>query len=140
MTPAGRCPNQAQRIEHRRLETRVLAMRLPRSRALNWGVVVIALFVCGIGKREDRYSCHLCRGLKERRITTLVSMPVWQGETPVRFRTIETPHRHDWWRYSYSYSNGLGGCLGSGVACHTDGRYKDEQTGVAVARGSPRTK
>ena len=67
-------------------------------------------------------------------------LPLSLRESLTRSRVMNISHRHDWWRYSYAYRNGLGGCLGSGVACHTDGRFKDEQPRVAVADDSPRGK
>ncbi len=93
------------------------------------GVVLLAL---GFSWREDRYSCHLCRALKEEQTTSLLAYPIRSREKPAESVGSVTPHQHVWWRYSYEYSNGLGGCLGAGVACHTDGLYKDEQGKAGV--------
>ncbi len=98
------------------------------------------ILVVGSGRRENRYSCHLCRSLMERETTTLLSWPVSERESLTPSRSTGVAHRHDWWRYSYAYREGLGGCLGTGVACRTDGRFKDEPRGGAVADDSPRWK
>jgi hypothetical protein len=81
----------------------------------------LALVALGAGAREDRYSCHLCMALKEVRTRSLFSLPMIRREGLSSRGNAEFRHEHDWYRYSYHYSNGIGGCLGSGVVCHTDG-------------------
>ena len=116
-------------------------MRLPRTHTFCNMMLIGELFlVFGVRWREDRYSCHLCRSLIEHQTTTVMSWPLSVRQSLTRSRSTDLSHRHDWWRYSYAYADGLGGCLGSGVACHTDGRFKDEQRGIAVADDSPRRK
>ncbi len=108
-------------------------MRLPRTRLIvRASLAAVVLLALGINWREDRYSCHLCRALKEKQTTSLLAWPLWWRENPAQSGDSHLPHRHDWLRYSYSYRNGLGGCLRSGVACRTDGRYRD-------GRGEPGT-
>src|SRR5690348_8179291 len=103
-------------------------MSVPRRR--RWlgrvALAVGATLVLGTYWREDRYSCHLCRALKDVRISSFLAWPVRSRERLSKPGPDGPGHGHDWWRYSYAYSNGLGGCLGSGVVCHTDGRYKDQ--------------
>ncbi len=106
-------------------------MRLSRTRLIGQATLVGVVFiVLGTGWREDRYSCHLCRGLKERQTTTWLNWCLGSQETISQFGAASVPHAHDWWRYSYFVSSGPGGCLGKSVTCHTDGRYKDEQLEV----------
>jgi hypothetical protein len=116
-------------------------MRLPRTRIIGRvsliGVVSLAL---GVRWREDRYSCHLCRALKEEQSTSWVGWPVRWRESVAESGDAVVHHRHDWWRYSYAYRNGLGGCLGAGVACHTDGRYKDQRREAGIRAGLPESK
>ena len=83
--------------------------------------------------REDRLSCHLCRARKEVRVTSLFGRPLSHRETVSYPGRSEIGHVHDWWPYSDEYRNGLGGCLGSGVACKAD-RYRDGSLVAAPAR------
>ena len=97
--------------------------------AKQWlGLVVIVAGAAGIlgpGSREDRYSCNACRALKEVRSTKIFNWVVQRQE--LKSGTTGADHVHEWLLYSYSYSNGVLGCLGGGVACKTDGRFKNEQ-------------
>src|SRR4051812_48159236 len=105
------------------VESLSMQLQLPRTRIIcGMPFIGALLLVVGSRWREDRYSCHLCRSLMERQTTTLLIWPVSVRESLTPSRSMGISHRHDWWRYSYAYRDGLGGCLGSGVACHTDGR------------------
>jgi hypothetical protein len=102
-------------------------MRRPQMPSIGLAIVIcIALLVVGIHWREERYSCHVCRATKEVRTSSLLLWPIRRGQVLSFPRELGPAHQHDWWRYSYAYSNGLAGCLGRGVACHTDGRYKKD--------------
>ena len=83
-----------------------------------------AVLVLGTRWREDRYSCHLCRARKEIQTASLVLWPVSRHEAVSYPGPASAGHEHDWWRYSYHYSNGLGGCLGGGAGSKPY-RYKD---------------
>lgn len=87
----------------------------------------ITLIVMALSFREQResYSCHDCKALKDVHSTSILGWSVRRREATSSAGNPQIGHRHDWWRYSSAYSNGLGGVLGSGVGCHTDGRYKD---------------
>ncbi len=111
-------------------------MSLPRMTRVDALVVVLAVSILGPQWRLDCYSCHLCRARKELTYSSFVGVRVRWRETVSDHGDTRVLHRHDWWRYSYSYSNGLGGCLGGGVACHTDGRYRDEQHDFVSESGS----
>jgi len=79
----------------------------------------------GLQNRRDAYSCHICRARKDLRTRSVWGVPVQQAESETVPGNPEIAHRHDWWRYSFAYSNGPYGTLGCGAACHTEGRYKD---------------
>jgi len=103
----------------------------PRIRLMSWAIVVTGVFIfiaSGFQWREDRYSCHVCRALSEAQTISFFSLPVWQYQESSRQGEVVPSHRHAWWRYSYAYSDGPMGCLGKGTVCHTDGRFRDEQT------------
>jgi hypothetical protein len=90
-------------------------------------LVSLVLVVIFSNVRGESYSCHLCR---EREVLQTWSLFVW----PLRRSWVVSfpgragaNHVHDWWRFSRSYSDGLGGWLGSGVGCNAD-RYRDGST------------
>lgn len=89
-------------------------------------LLTLTAVVFGIGFREDRFSCHRCRSLKELKTDSFLSVPIRQREV-LSFRgNIGLNHAHDWWRYSRYDSKGLGGWLAKSVACKTNGRYRDD--------------
>jgi hypothetical protein len=90
-------------------------------------IAVGAVLVLGARSREDRFSCRLCRARKEVRTAWLVLLPVSRREAVSYPGRVVFGHEHDWWRYSYHYRSGFGGCLGSGVGCKP-GRYRDGST------------
>ncbi len=98
--------------------------------ALAFGVFL----VLGARSREDRFSCHLCRARKEVRMDWLIMWPVSRREAVSYPGRAGVGHGHDWWRYSYYYSNGFGGCLGIGVGCKPD-RYRDGSTDALTQLG-----
>lgn len=103
---------------------------MPRS----WRRLALAAFALGAGVvlgvhwREDRYSCHLCRARMEVQTRSFFFWPAMRRSTFSDPGQAGVGHGHDWWRYSYQYSNGCGGCLGSGVGCKPS-QYRDESTG-----------
>src|SRR6476646_6320600 len=113
-------------------------MRLPRTRIIGRvSLIGVVLLTLGVRWRGDRYSCPLCRSLKEEKTTSWLGWPFRWRQTTTQPGGAAIAHRHDWWRYSYAYRNGLCGCLGGGVACRTDGRYRDEQRGNTLTADLP---
>jgi len=101
--------------------------RNPRT---HWCIAATVMFLAlGVQWREDRYACHLCRGLKEVQKCSFLSAALWRHEGVERSGELQSSHKHDWRRYSYAYSNGLMGCLGKGVGCSSNGLYWDERLG-----------
>ncbi len=84
----------------------------------------LAILVVGVRYREERYSCHVCRELKNVGMTTFWGCPIRRGETQVRPGQPGPSHEHPWWRYSTYTRDGLGGWLGEGAACSSS-MYRD---------------
>src|SRR4051794_31423050 len=113
-------------------------MRLPRTRIIGrMSLIVVVLLALGVRWREDRYSCHLCRALKEEQTTSWLRWPVLWRQITAESAAGVLAHRHGWWRYSYAYRNGLCGCLGAGVACRPGGRYQDEEREATLTADMP---
>jgi hypothetical protein len=101
-------------------------VRLPwRWRFAGWTALAGgAILIAGTRFSEECYSCHVCRARKQTQTSSLLFWDAWSNER-ISYHGVAIPgHRHDWWRYSRRYSDGLGGCLGVGVACNAD-RYQD---------------
>ena len=87
----------------------------------------LALVAVFSNSRGESYSCHLCR---RREVVGTWSLFIWplRRSQDVQFAGRAEPnHVHDWWRYSHSNSDGLGGWLGTGIGCNAD-RYRDGTT------------
>lgn len=91
-------------------------------RTIFW--MVIGISIAGWRDRRDSYSCEEC-GAREDVQTSSFASWTYGGRHEVTFIGDENlVHKHVWFRYSFYYSNGLGGCLGRGVAC-SGSRYRN---------------
>jgi hypothetical protein len=99
-------------------------------------VAAALLLLAAPGRDQRWYSCHKCRNFKT---TTVRSFFFLHGRTiedeDNRF-PIPPGHVHEWWMYSRSFSQGVGGWLGAGIAC-TCVMYKDEMQFRQAKRGTP---
>lgn len=82
-----------------------------------FGLLLAVVIGAGVRSRTDRYSCHVCRGLKAVHTTTYYGLVLDRKESPIMKARAGINHQHSWWKYSHVYHNGPWGCFGSGVAC-----------------------